>query len=174
MTVLAEYDEAWPGQFAEMAERLRAVFGDTVTELEHIGSTAVPGLVAKPVIDIAARATDLEVAAGKDSELADLGFHHEPAGPPGRRTYTRVVDSVLTHNLHVFPTEAWVTLNQRILRDHLLKTPDAVKSYSALKRRLAAEGLAGLAYTTAKTDLIQQLTDEARHHRGLPSIPVWE
>ncbi|TCN40385.1 GrpB protein [Kribbella orskensis] len=83
MTVLAEYDEAWPGQFAEMAERLRAVFGDTVTELEHIGSTAVPGLVAKPVIDIAARAVNLEVAAGKDPGLAALGFPLEPAGPPG-------------------------------------------------------------------------------------------
>ena len=174
MTVLAEYDEAWPGQFAEMAERLRAVFGDTVTELEHIGSTAVPGLVAKPVIDIAARAVDLEVAAGKDPGLAALGFHHEPAGPPGRRTYTRVVDGILTHNLHVFPTDAWDTLNQRILRDHLRETPDAVKSYSELKRRLAAEGLTGFAYTTAKTDLIQQLTDEARGLRGLSPVPVWE
>lgn len=51
--MLAEYDETWPEQFAEMAELLRAAFGDTVTELEHIGSTAVPGLVAKPVIDTA-------------------------------------------------------------------------------------------------------------------------
>lgn len=114
MTVLAEYDEAWPGQFAEMAELLWAAFGDTVTELEHIGSTAVPGLVAKPVIDTASRAADLEVAAGKDSGLAVLGFHHEPAG------------------------------------------------------------LSGFAYTAAKTDLLQQLTDEARRHRGLPPVPIWE
>ncbi|WP_369410506.1 GrpB family protein [Kribbella orskensis] len=61
-----------------------------------------------------------------------------------------------------------------MLRDYLRKTPDAVKSYSELKRRLAAEGLTGFAYTAGKTDFIQQLTDEARRHRGLPSVPVWE
>jgi GrpB-like predicted nucleotidyltransferase (UPF0157 family) len=85
MTVLAEYDEAWAARYEAMAADLREAFGDTVTELEHIGSTAVPGLVAKPVIDIAARAVTLEVASGKDSVLTRLGFQHEPAGPPGRR-----------------------------------------------------------------------------------------
>jgi GrpB-like predicted nucleotidyltransferase (UPF0157 family) len=174
MTVLAEYDEAWARQFAEMAARLTTAFGDAVTEIEHIGSTAVPGLLAKPVIDIAARATDLEVAAGKDPQLNALGFHHEPNGPPGRRTYTRVVDQILTHNLHVFSTEAWHGLNQRILRDHLRETPEAVAQYAALKRKLATDGLHGFDYTAAKTDLIQQLTDEARQRRGLPSVPVWE
>ena len=57
-----------------------------MTEVEHIGSTAAPGLVAKPVIDIAARAVDLEVAAGKDSGLAGLGFTYEPAGLPAVRS----------------------------------------------------------------------------------------
>ena len=174
MTVLREYDESWARQFAGMAEELRVVFGAVVTELEHIGSTAVPGLVAKPVIDIAARAVDLEVAGGKDSGLAGLGFAYEPAGPPGRRTYTRVVDGLLTHNLHVFPAEAWDGLNQRILRDYLRESPDAVRRYSELKRRLAADGLSGFDYTAAKTDLIQELTDEARRRRGLLSVPVWE
>jgi GrpB-like predicted nucleotidyltransferase (UPF0157 family) len=134
----------------------------------------VPGLVAKPVIDIAARAVTLEVASGKDTALTRLGFQHQPAGPPGRRTYHRVIDGILTHNLHVFPSNAWDTLNQRIFRDHLRETPDAVRRYSELKRQLAADGLAGFDYTAAKTDLIQELTDDARHHRGLPSVPVWE
>lgn len=174
MTVLSEYDEGWARLFVVMADELRVVFGGAVTELEHIGSTAVPGLVAKPVIDIAARAVDLEVAAGKDSGLAALGFTYEPAGPPGRRTYTRVVDGVLTHNLHVFPTDVWDGLNQRILRDHLRESPDAVRLYSELKRKLAADGLSGFDYTAAKTELIQELTDEARRRRGLPSVPVWE
>jgi GrpB-like predicted nucleotidyltransferase (UPF0157 family) len=174
MTVLAEYDEAWAAQYAAMAVALRETFGDAVTELEHIGSTAVPGLVAKPVIDIAARAVSLEVAAGKDLQLADLGFWHEPAGPPGRRTYTKAQNGTLTHNLHVFPTEIWDTLNQRILRDHLRATPEAIRRYSELKRRLATEGLSGFDYTAAKTTLIQELTDDARRLRGLPSVPVWE
>ena len=174
MTILAEYDEGWAAQYAAMAAELAAVFGNAVTAVEHIGSTAVPGLVAKPVIDIAARAVSLEVASGKDSQLADLGFRHEPAGPPGRRTYTKTRAGVLTSNLHVFPAEVWDTLNQRILRDHLRATPDAVRRYSELKRRLATQGLAGLDYTAAKTTLIQELTDDARRLRGLPSVPVWE
>lgn len=174
MTVLSEYDGAWPAQFAAMAGELRKVFGEAATAVEHIGSTAVPGLVAKPVIDIAVRVDELDVAAGKDSGLAALGFSYEPAGPPGRRTYSRVVDGILTHNLHVFPTEAWDGLNQRILRDHLRENPDAVRRYSELKRKLAADGLNGFDYTAAKTDLIQRLTDDARRARGLPSVPVWE
>ncbi|MDX6279066.1 MAG: hypothetical protein QOH03_137 [Kribbellaceae bacterium] len=174
MTVLAEYEEGWAAQYAAVAEQLTAVFGDTVTEVEHIGSTAVPGLVAKPVIDIAARAVSLRVASGKDRQLAALGFQHEPAGPPGRRTYTKTQGGVLTSNLHIFPAEVWDTLNQRILRDHLRATPEAVRRYSELKRRLATEGLTGFDYTTAKTTLIQELTDDARRLRGLPSVPVWE
>jgi GrpB-like predicted nucleotidyltransferase (UPF0157 family) len=174
VTVLAEYDEGWAAEYAVAAAELREVFGDAVTEIEHIGSTAVVGLLAKPVIDIGARAESLEAVAGKDSELAAIGFVHEPAGPPGRRTYTRHADGVLTHNLHVFPAEAWDELNQRILRDYLRETPDAVRRYADLKRRLANDGLTGFDYTIAKTDLVQQLTDEARAARGLPSVPVWE
>ncbi|WP_427888419.1 GrpB family protein [Kribbella sp. GL6] len=172
MTVLTEYDERWPGLFTAMADRLRPLLGASVTEIEHIGSTAVPGLLAKPVIDIAARSVSLDEVAGKD--LSPLGFEYHPDGPPGRRTYTRVVDDVLTHNLHVFPAEVWDTLNQRILRDYLRETPSAVERYAALKRELAASGLRGFDYTVAKTDLVQQLTDEARTRRGLPSVPVWE
>lgn len=171
MTVLADYDPAWPTQYAEMAARLTAAFGDSVDAVEHIGSTAVPGLVAKPVIDIAARAVTFDL---DDEALAGLGFTHSPDGPPNRRTYTRVVDGVLTHNLHVFPVAAWEHLNQRLLRDYLRDTPDAVRRYSDLKRTLAAEGLTGFDYTKAKTALIQELTDHARARRGLPSVPVWE
>lgn len=174
VTALAEYDEGWADKFAVAAAELREVFGDTVTEIEHIGSTAVVGLLAKPVIDIGARAVTLEAVAGKDSELSAIGFIHEPAGPPGRRTYTRHADGVLTHNLHVFPTEAWDHLNQRILRDYLRETPEAVRRYADLKRRLANEGLTGFDYTIAKTELVQELTDAARAERGLPSVPVWE
>ncbi|MEV5962996.1 GrpB family protein [Kribbella sp. NPDC051952] len=169
MVLLAEYDESWPGQFATTAAELRVVFGDTVTEIEHIGSTSVPGLVAKPVIDIAARAVTLEGVAGKDAGLRELGFEFAPDGPPGRRTYTRA-----GCNLHVFPFEVWDELNQRILRDHLRETPDAVRRYGDLKRKLAVDGLSGFDYTAAKTDLIQELTDTARAHRGLPSVRVWE
>jgi len=174
MTVLAEYDETWAAQYAAAAVELREALGDTVSELEHIGSTAVVGLLAKPVIDIGARAVSLEAVAGKDSELSAIGFTHEPAGPPGRRTYTRHADDILTHNLHVFPSEAWDDLNQRILRDYLRATPDAVRRYADLKRRLATEGLTGFDYTVAKTDLVQELTDRARAARGLPPVPVWE
>jgi GrpB-like predicted nucleotidyltransferase (UPF0157 family) len=158
MTVLADYDPTWPTQYADMAARLTVAFGDSVDAVEHI--------------DIAARAVALD--AVDDKPLAALGFEHNPDGPPNRRTYTRVVAGVLTHNLHVFPAAAWDHLNQRLLRDYLRDSPDAVRRYSALKRTLAAEGLTGFDYTKAKTTLIQELTDNARALRGLPSVPVWE
>jgi GrpB-like predicted nucleotidyltransferase (UPF0157 family) len=65
-------------------------------------------------------------------------------------------------------------LNQRLLRDYLRDTPEAVRRYCDLKRSLAADGLTGFDYTKAKTDLIQEFTDAARARHGLPPVPVWE
>lgn len=174
MTMLAEYDPTWPARYEETVAELRPAFGDTVEEFEHIGSTAVPGLVAKPVIDIAAKAVSLSAIVVCEPALASLGFLRSVDGPPDRRTYIKLTDDgVLTHNLHVFAAENWDRLNQRILRDYLRANPDACRQYADLKRRLAARGLTGFDYTYAKTNLIQHLTNRARATRSLTPVPVW-
>lgn len=70
--------------------------------------------------------------------------------------------------------DSWPTGNERILHDHLRTHPADAARHGALKRALSAEHTDSLAYTRAKTDLIQELTDRARADRGLPPVPVWE
>jgi GrpB-like predicted nucleotidyltransferase (UPF0157 family) len=145
-----------------------------VTEIEHIGSTAVPGLAAKPIIDLMAAATRLDAVEERDSELADHGYHRHSNGMTDRLLYVRTAEQRRTHILHVVTLDSWPTRNQRILRDHLRTHPHDAERYSRLKRQIVASGIHPADYARAKTDLIQELTDCARAELGLPSMPVWE
>jgi len=93
---------------------------------------------------------------------------------PGRLFFVRDDAGRRSHHLHVVAGASWPARNQRLLRDHLRDHPEDVRRYAELKRRLSGGGLGADAYTRAKTDLIQELTDRARAARGLPPVPVWE
>ncbi|HEY3004655.1 MAG TPA: GrpB family protein, partial [Kribbellaceae bacterium] len=158
------YDETWPAAFDRARRQLADVLGPV--PVEHIGSTAVPGMPAKPVIDIAARVAD--PSAVDDEALAGIGFERNPGGPRTHPTYVRDSGGRRTHILHLYPPAQWQDLNQLLLRDLLRSNPEAARRYGELKLRLAAEGLSGRAYTAAKTELVQELTDTARRASGLP------
>jgi GrpB-like predicted nucleotidyltransferase (UPF0157 family) len=167
------YDPAWPSMagnaIAELTEALPGVF----TEVEHIGSTAVPGLAAKPIIDLMAAVPALAAVEQREETLVRLGYQRFD-GMVDRLFYARDEGPVRTHHLHVVTLESWPDRNQRILRDHLRGNAEDVERYAQLKRTLAETEANGDAYTRAKTDLIQELTDRAREERGLPLVPVWE
>jgi GrpB-like predicted nucleotidyltransferase (UPF0157 family) len=169
---VVEYDETWPSRAAAARAELMPL--GVFDAIEHIGSTSVPGLAAKPVIDLMAATTSLDAVAGREEDLAGLGYHRLDAGMPGRLFYYRDEDGARAYQLHVVPAGSWAANNERMLRDHLRGHPDDARRYAELKRRLAAEHTDGTEYTKAKTELIQELTDRARAARGLPSVPVWE
>jgi GrpB-like predicted nucleotidyltransferase (UPF0157 family) len=169
---VAEYDETWPVRAAAAGAELTAL--GLFAAVEHIGSTSVPGLAAKPVIDLMAAAADLDAVAAREDALAGLGYHRFETGMPGRLFYYRDKDGQRDCQLHVVPSGTWDTRNERLLRDHLRDHPGDARRYAELKQRLAAEHTDGTAYTKAKTELIQELTDRARADRGLPPVPVWE
>jgi GrpB-like predicted nucleotidyltransferase (UPF0157 family) len=172
MVIVSSYDPAWPQRFAEARAELLAVAGGRFSQVEHVGSTSVPGLAAKPIIDIAALAPDLDAVP---ADLFDgLGYRAEDFGAPGRLLFVRRAGEVRTHHLHVFPPANWESNKERVLAAHLRKYPEAARRYGELKRQLAESGMTGDAYTRAKTDLIQELSDAARAERGLPPEPVWE
>lgn len=79
-----------------------------------------------------------------------------------------------SHHLHIVTADTFDTRNERLFRDHLLAHPAVAAEYGELKKRLAARETDGLAYTKAKTDLIQRVVDSERTARGLPLVPVWE
>ncbi|MET9911047.1 GrpB family protein [Streptomyces sp. NPDC006476] len=125
---VADYDPSWPRQAAIAIDALRAAAPGLFVRIEHIGSTAVPGLAAKPVIDLMAAVHDLTHAAPHQAALTGLGFHPHDNGMNDRLLYVRADNAVRSHILHVVTLESWPTRNQRIFRDYLRAHPaDAIR-----------------------------------------------
>jgi GrpB-like predicted nucleotidyltransferase (UPF0157 family) len=175
MPIVVPYDPIWPQQFeAARAEILTAV-GHLVLRLEHIGSTSVPGLAAKPIIDMMASVQHLQDGHTAQPALAALGYELVETGMPNRLFFQRRAGpGISTHHLHVVSQDSWATRNELLLRDYIRGHPEQARRYGALKQRLARERGRGEAYTRAKTALIQELVDAARDDLGLPRVPVWE
>jgi GrpB-like predicted nucleotidyltransferase (UPF0157 family) len=95
---IVDYDPAWPDMAAAAIAGLRKLLTETVTEIEHIGSTAVPGLAAKPIIDLMAAAARLDIVEEHDSELADHGYHRHSNGMADRLLYVRSAEQRRTRS----------------------------------------------------------------------------
>jgi GrpB-like predicted nucleotidyltransferase (UPF0157 family) len=171
---VVHYDAAWPDLAAAAQAELQAALPGLFLAIEHFGSTSVPGLAAKPVIDLMAATDDIDRVTQHDDALSELGYNRFDAGMPGRLFYVRDRDGRRSHHLHVVPARDFTTRNELLLRDYLRTHPGDAARYAALKQHLAGVAASGDEYTRAKTDLIQELTDAARAERGLPSVPVWE
>ncbi|MGW2716038.1 GrpB family protein [Streptomyces sp. NPDC001492] len=183
---VVDYDPDWPRKASAAMDALRAAAPGLFVALEHIGSTAVPGLAAKPVIEHGGPPARAKSRVGEAAvpALADVR-PHEPAlatlrflphdnGMTDRLLYVRSEAGVRSHILHVVTRDSWPTRNQRILRDYLRAHPEEAARYAGLKRSLVAAGTPARDYARAKTALVQELTDRARAERGLPPRPVWE
>jgi len=168
--MLAPYDPQWPSLFEEAAVELRAA-GNATWEIEHIGSTAVPGMSAKPVIDIAIR-SDGDFDAYRPL-LEETGWHvgsgvrTHPVmifAPAGRRT--RIA--------HFFSPSQWPLAHQRVLRDWLRTHTEDAALYEQTKMHAAISATDCRSYNDGKTLVIQQIMDRARAARGLASVVVFE
>ena len=173
MIEVRDYDPAWPALARQAIDEILAALPGSVTAVEHVGSTAVPGLAAKPVIDLMAATAGLDVVLRHEDALDRLGYQRLETGMPERLFYRRAGEPVACH-LHVVTAASWDTRNERLLRDHLLDDAGDRARYARLKRELAAAGHDGDAYTRGKTALIQRMVDVVRERRGLPPVDVWE
>jgi histidine triad (HIT) family protein len=152
--VLQEYDSAWPGRFAALAARVQATLADVVLRIEHVGSTAVPGLVAKPVIDL-----DVVVSHENVPEairrLSGLGYMHEGDGGIVGREAFRWPAGEVRHHLYLLAESAEELRRHVAFRDALRADPGLRERYAALKRSLAAQFPDDRnAYTDGKTAFI--------------------
>jgi GrpB-like predicted nucleotidyltransferase (UPF0157 family) len=133
------YDPAWPARFEQLRALLAPALGEVAVAIEHVGSTSVPGLAAKPVIDI-----DVVVASPADVpeaivRLGTLGYRHlGDLGIAGREAFRRP-PGLPAHNLYVCPQGIESLRNHLTVRDHLRAHPAARDAYAALKTRLAGE-----------------------------------
>jgi GrpB-like predicted nucleotidyltransferase (UPF0157 family) len=172
---IVDYDPVWPDSFAHHRDTILAVDNGWVVHIEHFGSTAVPGLAAKPIIDIVVAVKDVDTdGVALMAAVGPLGYEFFDAGMPGRVLMTRDEHGVRAQHLHIVPLSRWDLMKERLMRDWLRTHPADRDRYAALKRDIAATAADGDAYTRAKTTFVQEIVDAARAARGLPSVSVWE
>jgi GrpB-like predicted nucleotidyltransferase (UPF0157 family) len=157
---LSPYDRDWPAQFAAETALLRATLGDDlIGAIDHFGSTAVPGLTAKPIIDILLTTPDLAAARSRfPNALQPHGYVFWRDDPNPERLYfvkgLPPFGAGRTHHLHVVPAHSPM-LAQVAFARHLAVHPDVAEAYAALKRDLADRFYDNReAYTEGKTEFI--------------------
>jgi GrpB-like predicted nucleotidyltransferase (UPF0157 family) len=160
--VVVEYDPEWPRRFDDLRARIWPAVAHVADRIEHVGSTSVPGLKAKPIIDmtiVVRQRTDVPPVIER---LATIGYHHlgnldiedreafaQPAGLP-------------RHHLYVCPQGTIGIVNQLAVRDYLRGHPDVARRYGELKQRLAAQFPNDIdSYIFGKTDLVLEVLRSA-------------
>lgn len=160
--VIADHDPAWPARFVQLAGRVRSALGDVALALEHIGSTSVPGLAAKPIVDVLLVVADVDDEPAYVSAMEDAGFvlRVREAGHRMFRTPERDV------HIHVYPAGDQAIADYLDLRDWLRVDESDRVLYAGVKRDLAAQTWSDMNhYAEAKTDVIQQILGRARSWR---------
>jgi len=136
---IVDHDPAWPGLAEAEVRAIRGVLGDVAVRVEHVGSTAVPGLAAKPILDLQLSVDALEPPERYAQPLKRLGYVFVPTDdPPGYPLYAKPPERPRTHHLHVCVAGSEHELRHVAVRDFLRAHPDETARYEAVKRDLAA------------------------------------
>lgn len=157
--VIAPYDLAWPAGFESERQLLAKVLSPwLVGPIEHIGSTAVPGLPAKPVIDICGPVQSLESSVPAIKAVKSLSYVYFPYKPELMHWFCKPSDQERTHHLHLVPYGSPIWEDRLAFRDFLRSHPQARAEYAELKIRLAESHRDDReAYTDAKTDFVAKI-----------------
>ncbi len=156
--VIVEYNPNWPQHYAEEAGRIKDAGGPALVAIEHVGSTAIPGLAAKSVLDILVGVTTLDAGWAAVPAFEALGYEcRGENGIPGRLFFRKgLVQYKRTHHLHLMETshEQWGSM--LTFRDYLRTHPETARQYEQLKRDLAVRFSDNrAAYTNSKADFVQ-------------------
>jgi GrpB-like predicted nucleotidyltransferase (UPF0157 family) len=161
--VIANHDPAWPARFAELEARIRPALGDAALAVEHIGSTSVPGLAAKPIVDVLVVVTDVDDEPSYVPAMEGAGFvlRVREAGHRMFRTPARDV------HVHVYSAGDQAITDYLDLRDWLRVDESDRALYADVKRDLARRPWCDMNhYAEAKSDVIQQVLGRARAWRA--------
>ena len=155
--IIADYDSRWPTMFESERTLLTKAIGDTVLDIQHVGSTSVPGLAAKPIIDIMIAVAELDDARERCVRpLSDLGYGYVPEYEvvmPERLYFNRGEPE--SHHVHMVESGSDFWGRHLLFRDYLRAHPEVAREYAVLKRRLAKEhGTDMDGYTEAKSEFI--------------------
>jgi GrpB-like predicted nucleotidyltransferase (UPF0157 family) len=157
---LVEPDPTWPELFEQEAAKLTEIFDGRLVGIEHVGSTSVPELCAKPIVDILVGLRQLELTEEQIARMERLDYvYMGDHGLPGRLFFRK---EPRTYHVHVVEHggEHWV--RQLTFRDALRNDAEERRRYDAFKRRLAAQGHPRDVYTELKTPFIREVEARAR------------
>ena len=162
VTIVA-HDPDWPRRFEEERATLAVVFAQSDVTIEHMGSTAVPGLGAKPVIDIMVGVTRLTEAEGRIATLEAAGYEYVPKYEtqlPERRYFRKPRLGPRAYHLHCVVKDGEFWIRHIVFRDYLRAHPEAAAAYYELKRKLAVRG-SKKHYTDAKSTFVRKILASA-------------
>jgi GrpB-like predicted nucleotidyltransferase (UPF0157 family) len=163
--VLVPYEPRWCSDFEQESASVRASLGDLLISLHHIGSTAIPGIVAKPVIDMLAVVTDVALLDTGAHLLEELGYEAMGEfGIEGRRYFRKnSKEGARTHQIHAFAGGSPEIDRHLAFRDYLREHPDEAQQYGNLKLELARHFMTDIdGYTDSKTEFIREIERRAR------------
>src|SRR5918992_128153 len=158
---LVPHTERWHDLFAEEERRLRVAFGDYALAIEHVGSTAICGLSAKPIIDIAVAVREIADAEECMTALEQLGYEYRgEQGIPGRHFFGK--GEPRTHHLHMVELSSDFWRSHLLFRDYLLQHRETTEKYERLKKELAEKYKGDReAYTEGKAAFIESVLEAA-------------
>jgi len=174
---IVPYDPRWPELFRQEKAHLQSCLPhDLIRRIEHFGSTAVPGLAAKPIVDMLVEVTDLgETKARIVPILESQGYDyfwrptHGDDGPPFYAWFIKrnPQTGARTHHIHMVENTFAEHWDRLYFRDYLIERPEDAKEYERLKLRLSAElPNDRVAYTRGKTEFIKRVTAQAKQYYG--------
>jgi len=159
---IARYDTAWPTRFGELAAAMREALGDVAVRIDHIGSTSVPGLAAKPVIDIQVSVRNLEPVDPFRIPLEGLGYVYRKSNPELTKHYFREPPGQPRTHIHVRRAGSFSEQYPLLFRDYLRHHLQSAGEYERVKRRLAEQFPHDrLGYTNAKGTIVWEIIRRA-------------
>lgn len=152
---ITPYNLAWPARFMADRPLISSAFGDELIAIHHVGSTSVPGLAAKPEIDVLIEVHDHRNASPRDEVLMGLGYVRGSDLSEGHHFYRRNVDGIRTHKLHVCARDHHTITQMLGFRDLLRRDALIRQQYEALKLQLESSNTGGMAeYLEKKSPFI--------------------
>jgi len=156
--IIHPYDPHWPELFSHLGADLRKTLGQTALRIDHIGSTAIPGLDAKPIIDVQISVATFEPVEVYRLLLEGLGYVFRADNPDRTKRYFRETSGQRRTHIHVRRAGSWAEQFALLFRDYLRAQPGEARRYAALKYALAEKYQTDReAYTEAKEPLIWEI-----------------
>jgi GrpB-like predicted nucleotidyltransferase (UPF0157 family) len=174
--IVSDYDPAWPEWFERVRDKVWPAVSDVAVRIDHVGSTAVPGLAAKPIIDMDVVVTSDEDIQPVIERLASIGYRWRgDLGVEGRQAFKPIeAEGLPRHNLYLVVEGNKAHLDHVLLRDWLRDDHVARQRYAALKRANVTAAAGDMdVYVAAKASFVAELLTRARVARGYPPTEYW-